>query len=304
MDYVEGQNLAELVGQQSLPPAKAADYVEQIAEAIHYAHERGVLHRDLKPSNVLIDSATDRPRVTDFGLAKRLDGDSTLTLSGQVLGSPNFMPPEQAGVARGKVGCPSDVYVARMNLAQAAWEQNNVSRAKQLLEETATAPERGFEWSYWQRQLHRDLKALRGHTGPVLAVAYCRDERRIASFSADGAAKIWDVASGKELVVLDGHGGPIRSVAFFPDSQRIVTGSWDTTTRVWGRRKRVRDTRQMARSRSRCRLKRRRASIGPASSSTSFRHRPWLNHGPDSRLRNSSLPSCSPTDSDVTGALG
>jgi WD40 repeat protein/tRNA A-37 threonylcarbamoyl transferase component Bud32 len=110
MDYVQGQNLAQLVGQRPLPPAQAARYVKLIAEAIHYAHEQGILHRDLKPSNVLIDSATDQPRITDFGLAKRLDGESSLTVTGQVLGSPNFMPPEQAGGSRGKVGRQSDVY--------------------------------------------------------------------------------------------------------------------------------------------------------------------------------------------------
>lgn len=96
MDYVEGQNLAQLVGSRPLPAAQAARYVKQIAGAIHYAHQQGILHRDLKPSNVLIDSASDQPRVTDFGLAKRLDGESSLTVTGQVLGSPNFMPPEQA----------------------------------------------------------------------------------------------------------------------------------------------------------------------------------------------------------------
>jgi serine/threonine protein kinase len=80
-----------------------------VAEAIHYAHERGILHRDLKPSNVLIDPF-DQPRVTDFGLAKRLHHDSELTLSGQVLGSPNYMPPEQAAAKRGLVGRRSDVY--------------------------------------------------------------------------------------------------------------------------------------------------------------------------------------------------
>src|SRR6185436_14025352 len=109
MDYVEGRNLAQRVGPQPLAANKAACYVEIIAEAIHYAHERGILHRDLKPSNVLIDS-NDQPRITDFGLARRLDGESSLTMTGQVLGSPNFMPPEQAGGKRGKVGRPSDVY--------------------------------------------------------------------------------------------------------------------------------------------------------------------------------------------------
>jgi hypothetical protein len=80
-----------------------------MAEAIHYAHEHGILHRDLKPSNVLIN-AHDQPRIMDFGLAKRLDGDSELTLSGQVLGSPNYMPPEQATGKRGTASRRSDVY--------------------------------------------------------------------------------------------------------------------------------------------------------------------------------------------------
>jgi serine/threonine-protein kinase len=109
MDYVEGQNLAQAVGQHPLTPARAAGYVALIAKAIHHAHERGILHRDLKPSNVLVD-ANDQPRVTDFGLARRLDSESSLTLTGQVLGSPNFIPPEQAGATGSKVGRPSDVY--------------------------------------------------------------------------------------------------------------------------------------------------------------------------------------------------
>ena len=109
MDYVAGPSLAQLVGRQPLPARRAAGYLKAIAEAIHYAHERGILHRDLKPSNILID-AQDQPRVMDFGLAKRFEGESMMTFTGQVLGSPSYIPPEQAVGKRGKVSRQSDVY--------------------------------------------------------------------------------------------------------------------------------------------------------------------------------------------------
>jgi eukaryotic-like serine/threonine-protein kinase len=109
MDLVEGQNLGQLVREHPLSAERAAGYVKTIAEAIQYAHERGILHRDLKPSNVLVD-VFDQPRITDFGLAKSLAGDSGLTHTGQVLGTPSFIPPEQAAQDPGRVGPASDVY--------------------------------------------------------------------------------------------------------------------------------------------------------------------------------------------------
>lgn len=109
MDYVEGRSLARLAGSQPLPARRAAAYLKTIAEAVHYAHERGILHRDLKPSNVLIDEQ-DRPQVVDFGLARQLAGDSELTVTGQVLGSPHYLPPEQAAGQRGRVYRRTDVY--------------------------------------------------------------------------------------------------------------------------------------------------------------------------------------------------
>ena len=109
MDYVEGRTLAEVVREKPLPAKRAAIYLKTIAVAVHYAHQHGILHRDLKPANILID-AFDQPRITDFGLAKRLLVDSDLTLTGQVLGSPNFMSPEQAEGRQKEVGPTSDVY--------------------------------------------------------------------------------------------------------------------------------------------------------------------------------------------------
>jgi WD40 repeat protein len=109
MDYVDGPDLATVVGDQPLPPKRAAQYIRTIAEAIHHAHSNGILHRDLKPSNVLLGQ-NDVPRVTDFGLARRLEGNSSLTISGQMLGSPSYMPPEQAALCEGRVSPRSDVY--------------------------------------------------------------------------------------------------------------------------------------------------------------------------------------------------
>jgi WD40 repeat protein/tRNA A-37 threonylcarbamoyl transferase component Bud32 len=383
MDFIEGQSLARVSAECEVRNTewlrRAARYVKIVAEAIHYAHERGILHRDLKPSNVLID-LFDQPRVTDFGLAKRLHHDSELTSSGQVLGSPNYMPPEQAAARRGLVGRRSDVYslgailyhlltgrppfvgetptdtlqdvvneepvsprllnpsvpldletlclkclqkeparryqtaqaladdldrflrnepiqarpvghaeklwrwyrrkpvvaslgaatlflllavavgspiaafriatarkseaaarsraekqlyTANMNLAQQAFEQNDMTLLRQVLDETRESPERGFEWYYWQRQSHRALRTLRGHLAGVRAVACSPDGQRIATGSEDRTASVWDAASGQVLLTLKAHEGPINHLAFSPDGRRLVTGSSDHSARVW-----------------------------------------------------------------------
>ncbi len=125
------------------------------------------------------------------------------------------------------------LYVANINLAQQAWDQNNIGRLRQLLEETPGSPHRGFEWYYWERQTHLALKTLRGHLDAVASAAFSPDGQRIVTGSWDGTAEVWDAASGKELVAFKGHRAAINAAAFSPDGQRIVTGSDDRTAKVW-----------------------------------------------------------------------
>jgi eukaryotic-like serine/threonine-protein kinase len=132
-----------------------------------------------------------------------------------------------------KITAQRHLYVASMNLAQQAWEQNNIHRVLQLLEETQAFPDRGFEWYYWQQQTHLALKTLRGHLQEVTSVAFSPDDQRIVTGSLDRTAKVWEAVSGRELLTLQGHGARIVSVAFSPSGQRIVTGSGDQTAKVW-----------------------------------------------------------------------
>ena len=109
MGFVEGQSLSQRLNEGPLAAREAAALMVAVAEAIDYAHQCGVIHRDLKPGNILLDQKGN-PRVTDFGLAKKIQGDSGLTGSGQIMGTPSYMPPEQAGGQRGAVGPAADVY--------------------------------------------------------------------------------------------------------------------------------------------------------------------------------------------------
>ena len=109
MGYVDGCSLADRVRNGPLPPKEAAELTKKIAEAIAFAHSRNVIHRDLKPANVLLDQ-NGEPKVTDFGLARKTDNDSGMTRTGAVMGTPSYMPPEQAAGKTSEVGPLSDVY--------------------------------------------------------------------------------------------------------------------------------------------------------------------------------------------------
>jgi eukaryotic-like serine/threonine-protein kinase len=100
MDLVRGGSLADRIDQGPVPPREAAAVVAKVARAIHFAHMRGILHRDLKPANILI-GADGEPQVCDFGLARAIEEESNLTLTGELLGTPAYMAPEVAAGAKG-----------------------------------------------------------------------------------------------------------------------------------------------------------------------------------------------------------
>jgi serine/threonine protein kinase/WD40 repeat protein len=122
-EFVQGQTLADFLATSRFTPRESARLLAAVADALHYAHQQGVVHRDVKPSNILLSRTTDTsrssadalagpytPHLMDFGLAKREVGEHTLTLEGQVLGTPAYMSPEQAGGEAHRVDGRSDVY--------------------------------------------------------------------------------------------------------------------------------------------------------------------------------------------------
>jgi serine/threonine protein kinase/tetratricopeptide (TPR) repeat protein len=126
LEFVDGGSLAGRLGGTPLPAGEAAGLVEQLARAMHYAHQRGVVHRDLTPANVLLSFSRSPPasaeaaggerlngavpKITDFGLAKRLDAPQGQTHSGVIMGTPPYMAPEQAAGKAGQISPLTDVY--------------------------------------------------------------------------------------------------------------------------------------------------------------------------------------------------
>jgi serine/threonine protein kinase len=132
MEFIKGESVADVIGRMDLvPPRQALKITRETAQGLQYAHEAGIVHRDIKPANIMLSPGRETPEtivegetlqfssgaslsyrvlVTDFGLAKDLSGDSVLTMSGAALGTPVYMPPEQADGDLKAIGPWSDVY--------------------------------------------------------------------------------------------------------------------------------------------------------------------------------------------------
>jgi serine/threonine-protein kinase len=109
MKFVEGGQLDEVIRREPMPPRRAAELIVKVARTVDYAHEHGILHRDIKPGNILLDK-NGEPHLTDFGLARLVESESTVTRTMEVLGTPSYMAPEQAEGDNAAVGSATDVY--------------------------------------------------------------------------------------------------------------------------------------------------------------------------------------------------
>jgi serine/threonine-protein kinase len=159
LEYVEGGSLSRAVAGKPMSPVPAAALAEALARAVQHAHDAGIVHRDLKPANVLL-AAPSEPKVTDFGLAKDLHGERGLTASGDVLGTPSYMAPEQVRGHGGAVGPAADVYALGAILYELLTGRppfqaaTNVETVLLVLREDPVAPRR------LQPKLPRDLETV------------------------------------------------------------------------------------------------------------------------------------------------
>jgi serine/threonine protein kinase len=143
-DLVDGQSLADWLADQRMTSREAATLCEKLAIALHHAHSAGVIHRDLKPANVLLDGQGE-PHVTDFGLARRDRGETTVTLDGQLVGTPAYMSPEQARGEAHTADHRSDIYalgVILFELLTGELPFRGNAWSRQVLEDEPPSPRR------------------------------------------------------------------------------------------------------------------------------------------------------------------
>lgn len=157
MPFIEGDDLGTIVRREKLAPQRAAEMAAKIADAVHYANQRGILHRDLKPGNILVD-ADDQPHVTDFGLAKRMEGTDQLTRTNAIIGTPSYMAPEQAMGNNNDVSVATDVYgvgaiLYAMLTGKAPFSGSN---SVEILRQVVDANPRGLD----STMVTKDLKVI------------------------------------------------------------------------------------------------------------------------------------------------
>jgi TolB-like protein/tRNA A-37 threonylcarbamoyl transferase component Bud32 len=159
MKFVEGGQLDEVVRRIPMPIRQAAELIAKVARTVHYAHEHGILHRDIKPGNILLD-ARGEPHLTDFGLARLIESESSVTQTLDVLGTPSYMAPEQAVGNNSAVSSATDVYglgavLYQLLTGHPPFAGGTTYETIKLLEDTEPRSPR-----LWNPKVDRDLSTI------------------------------------------------------------------------------------------------------------------------------------------------
>src|SRR5881409_2877894 len=159
MKFVEGGQLDEVIRREPMPPRRAAELIAKVARTVHYAHEHGILHRDIKPGNILLDQKGE-PHLTDFGLARLVESESTVTRTLEVLGTPSYMAPEQAVGNNAAVNSATDVYgigavLYQLLTGHPPFAGGTTYETIKLLLDTEPRQPR-----LWNRKIDRDLSTI------------------------------------------------------------------------------------------------------------------------------------------------
>jgi TolB-like protein/Flp pilus assembly protein TadD/predicted Ser/Thr protein kinase len=159
MKFVEGGQLDEVARREPMPIRHAVELIMKVARTVHYAHEHGILHRDIKPGNILLDQK-DEPHLTDFGLARLVESESSVTQTLDVLGTPSYMAPEQAVGNNAAVSNATDVYglgavLYQLLTGHPPFAGGTTYETIKLLEETEPRPPRSLN-----PKIDRDLSTI------------------------------------------------------------------------------------------------------------------------------------------------
>ncbi|HEY2235822.1 MAG TPA: serine/threonine-protein kinase, partial [Candidatus Angelobacter sp.] len=159
MKFVEGGQLDEVVRRKPMSIRQAAELIAKVARTVHYAHEHGIVHRDIKPGNILLD-AKGEPHLTDFGLARLVESESSITRTLDVMGTPSYMAPEQAAGETTKLGSVTDVYglgavFYELLTAHPPFAGGTSYQTIRLLLDTEPRQPR-----LWNRKIDRDLSTI------------------------------------------------------------------------------------------------------------------------------------------------